>query len=383
MRSERTQGLVQSEIRAMTRACDAVGGVNLGQGICDTPTPEIVKAAAVRAITAGRSIYTPFNGIPELRDALATKLETFNGIAADPEEEIVVTVGSSAAYACALQALFDPGDELVLFEPFYGYHLNAAKVAGIMPRFVRLDPPAFALDIDALRSAIGPRTRAILVNTPMNPCGKVFDRDELVAIAELCQEHNLVCLTDEVYEYLVYADGEHVSMATLDGMRSRTVTMASYSKTFSITGWRIGYAFAPPEIARAIGLVHDLNYICAPHPLQWAVARGIAQLPASYYSGLRHDYETKRDRFCAALREVGLDPIVPEGSYYVLADVSSLGAEDANAAAMRLLDQAGVAGVPGSAFFGDEAGEGLIRFCYAKRDEALDRAIDNLRRWRG
>lgn len=380
MRSRRTERLVQSEIRAMTRACNEVGGVNMGQGICDTPTPELVKAAAIDAVATNRSIYTPYNGVPELRRALADKLGSYNGVRCDPDSELTVTVGSAAAYACALVALFDPGDEIVLFEPFYGYHANAALVAGVVPRFVRLEPPDFALDLDALRSAIGPSTRAILVNTPMNPCGKVFEEAELRAIGELCQERDLLCLTDEVYEYLVYSGRRHLSMASLPGMAERTVTMTSYSKTFSITGWRIGYAAGPAPLIEAIGLVHDLNYICAPHPLQLAVANGIARLPDSYYAGLRADYEGKRDRFCAALTRVGLPPIVPQGAYYVLADVSALGCETAKAAAMRILAEAGVAGVPGSAFFG-EGGEQLVRFCYAKSDADLDRAIAGLEGW--
>ena len=366
----------------MTRACNEVGGVNLGQGICDVPTPEIVKQGALDAVAENRSIYTRYDGDAELRVALAEKLRRFNGVEADPEREIIVTVGSAGAYACALEALFDPGDEIVLFEPFYGYHLNAARVAGVTARAVRLTPPSFELDPEAVRAAIGPNTRAILVNTPMNPCGKVFTRTELELLAEICIERDLVCLTDEVYEYLVYSGHEHLSMATIPGMAERTVTMTSYSKTFSITGWRIGYATAAPPFAEAIGLVNDLNYICAPHPLQAAVAHGIRTLPDSYYTDMCAAYEAKRDAFCATLREVGLEPIVPNGAYYVLADVSSLGERTAKAAAMRILSEAKVAGVPGSAFF-DGGGEHLVRFCYAKQQHDLDQAIENLRAWRG
>lgn len=382
MRSNRTQGLVHSEIRAMTLACNEVGGVNLGQGICDVPTPRVVKDAAKAAIDADRTVYTRFDGVDELRGALAARIGRYNGFSPDPEREIVVTVGSAGAYACTLTAHFDPGDELVLFEPFYGYHLNAARASGVVVRTVPLHAPDFALDIDALRSAIGPRTRGILVNTPMNPCGKVFSRDELLSIGSVCHEHDLLCITDEVYEYLVYDGRRHVSMASLPGMASRTITLGSYSKTFSITGWRIGFAVAEPDKARAIGLVHDLNYICAPHPLQVAVATGIRELDDSFYDAMRRGYEAQRDRFCATLSKVGLEPIVPQGAYYVLADVSSLGASTAKEAAMRLLHEAGVAGVPGSAFHSD-GGEHLVRFCYAKRDEALDEAIARLERWGG
>lgn len=380
MRSQRTAGLVQSEIRAMTQACNAVGGVNFGQGICDVPTPAVVKEAARAAVAANRSIYTRFDGVEELRNALAERLAP-DGLVVDPEREVVVTLGSAGAFACALQALFDPGDELVLFEPFYGYHVNAARTAGVVPRPVRLEGSDFSLNLDALKAAIGPATKAILVNTPNNPTGKVFTNEEMTAIADLCQERDLLCITDEVYEYVVYGDGQHVRMATLPGMRERTVTMLSYSKTFSITGWRIGAAIAPPSLAEAIGLVNDLNYICAPHPLQVAVAEGIRSLPASYYTNMCASYEQKRDRFCAALRDAGLPPVVPAGAYYVLADVSRLGMPTAKEAAMKLLHEAKVAGVPGSAFFAGNDGHHLVRFCYAKRPEDIDRAIANLAAW--
>ena len=383
MRSRRTEGLVQSEIRAMTQACNAIGGVNLGQGICDVPTPEVVKQAAIDAVTTNRSIYTRFDGLVELREALSHKVRHFNKIEADPESEIVVTLGSAGAFVCTLTALFDPGDELIIFEPFYGYHVNAAEVAGIVPKFVRLEAPDFAIDYDALKAAIGPRTKGILVNTPTNPCGKVYTREELTALAEICMERDLLCITDEVYEYVLYEGREHVSMATIPGMKERTVTMTSYSKTFSITGWRIGYACAAPELAQAIGLVNDLNYICAPHPLQLAVAHGIRTLPDTYYSDMCTAYEAKRNQFCDVLKQVGLNPVVPDGAYYVLADVSSLGEPTAKAAAMRLLSEAKVAGVPGSAFFSGNDGQEYVRFCYAKQPVDLERAMDNLLRWRG
>jgi len=381
MRSRRTASLVQSEIRAMTRACVAVGGVNMGQGICDTPTPDVVKEAAKRAIDNNQSTYTRFDGVQELREALARRFIDHNGMRFDPDTEIVATLGSAGAYVCALHALLDPGDGIVLFEPFYGYHLNAARVAGIEPTFVRLDPPNFELCLDRLRAAIRPNTRAILVNTPMNPCGKVFTRAELEAIADVAEAHDLVILTDEVYEYLTYDGAPHVSMGSIPRAADRTVTMGSYSKTFSITGWRIGFAAARAPLAEAIGLMNDLNYICAPAPLQHAVATGIRELPRSYYTGLAADYGAKRDQFCAVLAEVGLPPVVPQGAYYVLADVSALGCATAKDAAMAILHGAGVASVAGSAFFA-QGGEHLVRFCYAKRPDDIDRACEGLRRWR-
>ncbi len=381
IRSDRTADLVQSQIRAMTRACVARGGVNLGQGICDVPTPPLVEEAARQAVADHKSIYTRFDGTEELRRALATKLRRDNAITADPDTEVVVTVGSSGALTCTLNALCNPGDEIILFEPYYGYHRNTALVAGLTPVMVPLHPPAFDLNLEAVESAITPKTRAILVNTPVNPSGHVFTREQLTQLGALCTKHDLLCITDEVYEYMVYGAGEHVSMASLPGMWERTVTLGSYSKTFSITGWRIGFATAPAPLAEAIGLMNDLYYICSPHPLQLAVAAGIEQLPASYYSGMCDDYEAKRDAFCAALTEVGLPPVVPNGAYYVLADVSRLGCATAKEAAMKLLDEAGVASVAGSAFFTGGEGERWVRFCYAKRDSDLDRAIAQLRAW--
>jgi aminotransferase len=292
-----------------------------------------------------------------------------------------VTVGSSGALACTLNALCDPGDELLLFEPFYGYHMNTALVAGMVPKPIPLHPPSFTLDTDAIEQSITPRTRAILINTPVNPSGKVFSREELVRLSALCIKHDLLCITDEVYEYLIYGDHEHVSMGSLPGMWERTVTLGSYSKTFSITGWRIGYATAAAPLAAAIGLMNDLYYICSPHPLQLAVAKGIRELPASFYTDMRDEYLAKRDDFCSVLTEVGLPPVVPDGAYYVLADVSRLGEATAKDAAMRLLHESGVASVAGSAFFVGPEGEKYVRFCYAKRDEPLNRAMNQLRAW--
>ena len=381
IRSQRIEGFVQSDIRAMTHACNAVGGVNLGQGICDIPAPDIVKQAALEAIRGDRSIYTRYDGDDSLRQAIARKLEHYNRVRYDAENEVVVTIGASGALTATLHALTDPGDEIILFEPYYGYHLNTARIAGLEPRLFPLAPPTFAIDLDRLEAMVTPRTRAILVNTPVNPSGKVFTRVELEGIAAICQRHDLLCITDEIYEYIVYDGREHLSMASLPGMRERTVTISGYSKTFSVTGWRIGYAAAPQELALAIGLVNDLFSICAPSPLQRAVATAIDRLDDSYYAGMAARYHQKRDEFCGVLQQVGLTPIVPDGAYYVLADISRLGADNARDAAHLLLDQSGVAGVPGTAFYTGAAGESLIRFCFAKRQEDLDEACERLLAW--
>ena len=381
IRSDRVSQLVQSDIRAMTIICNEVGGVNMGQGICDVPTPEVVKQAAIAAVEGNESIYTRYDGIDPLRGALAKRLKSFNGIDVDPDGEIVVTVGSSGAFACTLMALCNPGDEIILFEPYYGYHLNTARVAGLTPKFYALAPPDFAIDFDRLESLVTARTRAIVVNTPVNPSGKVFRRDELEAIGDICKRHDLLCITDEVYEYLVFGDAEHVSMASLPGMKERTVTLSSYSKTFSITGWRIGYAAAQRELAAAIGLMNDLYYICSPAPLQHAVAHGIEVLGDDYYADMKAGYFKKREQFCGVLQQIGLAPIVPDGAYYVLADISSLGEDTAKAAALRILHEAKVASVPGSAFYQGAVGETLTRFCFAKRQTHIDAACEQLLTW--
>jgi len=378
-RSKRLTGLVQSDIRRMTLECVRAGGLNLGQGICDMPTPEAVLHRAHQAIDADHSTYSRFDGIDPLRHAIARKSARDNNLPCNPDNEVVVTIGATGAFAATVMALLDPGDEVILFEPYYGYHLNTLRVAQINTRFVTLAPPNWRVDFDALAAAITPRTRAIVINTPANPCGKVWQRDELEQVAALCQEHDLLAITDEIYEYIVYDGHTHISLATLPGMRERTVTISGYSKTFSITGWRLGYVVAPQPLAQAIGLVNDLFYVCAPTPLQHAVAHGIDTLPTSYYADMCADYQNKRDQICAALRDANLPPYDPAGAYYVLADVSRLNAPSARDAAMQLLNQAGVATVPGSAFFRGDEGESLVRFCFAKAPDILDRACEQLR----
>jgi aminotransferase len=377
-RNQHLAEMQQSYIRRMTRECQRVGGINLGQGVCDLPTPPPILQATSEAILADHSIYSSFEGKAELREQIARKLATYNGLTVDPDRELVVTVGSAGAFVCTCQALLNPGDEVVVFEPFYGYHVNGLRGMGLVPAFVPLAAPNWALDADLLAQAITPRTRAIIVNTPANPSGKVFSGVELAAIRDLCTAHDLLVITDEIYEYIVY-EQPHISPATVPGLRERTVTLSGFSKTFSITGWRLGYACARPELAERIGLVNDLFYICAPTPLQHGLAIGMAQLGTECYRELAADYRAKRDEFCAVLAEIGLTPHIPAGAYYVLADVTCLGQPDAIAAAMHILETVGVASVPGSSFFSGPQGEGLVRFCYAKDWPVLREACTRLR----
>jgi len=361
----------------MTRECERVGGINLGQGICDLPTPALVAEGAIAAIRARKSLYSYAEGIAELREAIAGKLERDNGISADPASQIVVTVGSGGAFACALHALLDPGDGLLLPEPYYGYHLNAAIVAGIEPHYMTLSAPDFAFTEEGLRAALRPNTRAIVICTPSNPCGKMFTREELLILDRVATEHDLLVITDEIYEYIRYDGREHVSPATVGNLGERTVTIMGLSKTFSITGWRLGYAVASAEVAQALTLVNDLFYICAPTPLQHGVAAGFSA-PASFFAEMQADYARKRDLICAALDHAGLTPIVPEGAYYVLADAARLECTTAKEAALSLLERTGVASIPGTAFYSGGAGEGLLRFCYAKEFDALEEAARRL-----
>src|SRR5438445_640471 len=266
--SDRLRGLVQSDIRRMSRECDRVGGINLGQGICDLPTiPELVEGAC-DAIAANKATYSKFEGIDILRERISRKLERYNGLKADPAKEIVVTVGSSGGFLSAAMATLNAGDEVILFEPYYGYHLNTLTVLGFVPKFVPLVAPNWDIDFAALRAAFTPKTKAIVVCTPSNPSGKMFAREELEKIGAICREFNAWVFTDEIYEYIVYDGRKHVSIASIPSCRDVTITISGFSKTFSITGWRVGYAVADARIAGPIGLMNDLFAICAPTPLQ-------------------------------------------------------------------------------------------------------------------
>lgn len=370
--------LAQSEIRAMTQACIRLKGLNMAQGVCDTPVPPVVLEGAEKAIRDGYNVYTRFDGLPELREAITDKLVHYNGIQADPETEVTVSAGATGAFHCASAALLDPGDEVILFEPYYQYHISALVAVEAVPVIVHMQPPAWTYSTAQLEEVVTGKTKAIIVNSPGNPSGKVFTRVELEILADFACRHDLFVLTDEIYEYFLYDGRKHVSMATLPDMAERTITIGGYSKTFSVTGWRIGYSVAAKPWATAIGAMNDLLYVCAPGPLQIGVACGIRQLPDSFYTNLAHDYQNKRDRFCSALAKVGLTPSIPQGAYYVLADVSRLPGDSGKARATYLLERTGVASVPGEAFFSGNRGVHFIRFSYAKTGTDLDEACRRL-----
>ena len=379
---------VQSEIRAMTVACAEVDGINMAQGVCDTDPPLPVVEAAISAIRSGHNIYTRMDGIAPLREEIAQKFKNFNRLHVNPHTQVFVTSGATGAMHASLLALLNASDECVVLEPFYGYHVSTLKSMRVVPVVVPLAGSDFGLDVERLRAAITPRTRAIIINSPSNPSGKVFSRAELEAIAEVAIEFDLFVFTDEMYEYFIYDGAEHISIATLPGMAERTITISGFSKTFSVTGWRLGYLAASDRWLPAIGYFHDLIYVCAPSPLQHGAAAGLLQLPQSFYDGLTAEYQAKRDLICAALTRAGLTPSIPTGAYYVLADSTRIPGEDAKQKARRLLADAGIAAVAGSAFFAADAagvnpGENLLRFCFAKKDEELAEACRRLDAYRG
>jgi aminotransferase len=377
--SELAPGALQSEIRAMSTECDRVGGINMAQGICDTPVPEPVEAEAHAAIRAGHNIYTRLDGITRLRDAIAAKQQRDYGLHYDPETEILVASGATGGLHAAAMALLNPGDEVLLFEPFYGYHVATFKSLRVKPVIVPLSAPDWALDVKALHAAITPKTKAILLNTPANPSGKVFSRHEIEQIAAFCTTHDLFLFTDEIYEYFVYDGTKHICPATLDGMRERTIVMSGFSKTFSITGWRLGYVCADAKWMGAMHYFHDLTFVCAPSAFQHGAAAGLEQLPPSFYQQLAADHQSKRERIVSALRAAGMEPSVPAGAYYVLAGAEHLPGETSALKARYLLAKTGVASVAGSAFFRPGGGEDLLRFCFAKKDADLDEACARLR----
>jgi aminotransferase len=375
---KRLASLVISDIRSMSRACEAVNGINLGQGICDLPTPLPIADAARDAITRNQVVYTAAEGIHPLRARIHDKILRCYGLDYDAATEVVVTSGATGGFAATCLSLFDAGDEIILFEPYYGYHLNTVIALGLRPVLVATRPPSWDIDFEALARAITPRTRAIVVCSPSNPCGKVWTEADLDRLAALCEAHDLLAITDEIYEHILYDGRRHVPLATRGKARERTVMISGLSKTFAITGWRLGYLTAPPELSRRITITHDLLYVCAPTPLQHAVVAGL-DMPASYYDEMTRSYAKKRDILCSALADAGLTPHVPEGAYYVLADIRRLGAPNAKAAAMALLERARIASVPGMSFYEDPVGETLCRFCFAKEDDVLEEAARRLR----
>jgi aminotransferase len=390
--SAKASRFTESVIREMTRLALTHGAVNLSQGFPDFPAPAAIKDAACAAIQADVNQYAITWGAPSLRQAIAADLGARHGLAVDPDRQVTVCCGSTEAMMATLLAIVDPGDEVIVFEPFYENYGPDAILSGATPRFVRLRPPAASgarvvdgdwwFDPDELRAAFSNRTRAIIVNTPNNPTGKVFTRDELSEIARLCQHWGAMAVTDEIYEHIVYEPAAHVPMATIDGMAERTVTINSVSKTFSVTGWRVGWAVAPSDVTSAIRKVHDFLTVGAAAPLQAAAASALAS-SRGYYAGLAVAYRGRRDRLVDVLAGVGFTCFLPRGAYYVMTDAASFGFADGVAFVRHLVTEIGVAAVPGSSFFREPgAARHAVRFCFCKRDETIAAAAERLQRLR-
>jgi aminotransferase len=371
----RTRVFTESVIREMTRQAGIYGAMNLAQGYPDFPAPGFIKQAAIDAINADINQYAITWGSLRLRLAIADKSKRFYGMDLDPDREITVTCGATEAMMATMLAVVEDGDEVIVFEPFYENYVPDAAMSGAKLVFVTLRGSDFTFEPDELRAAFSPKTRAIILNTPNNPCGKVFTRAEMDQVAALCQEFDTLCITDEIYEHIVFAGNSHTPMATLPGMYDRTITISGLSKTFSITGWRLGYVIAPPELTNAVRKVHDFLTVGAPAPLQEAAAVAIEQSD-SYYGELRDMYERKCGLLLLPLLEAGFKAHRPQGAYYVMADFTGLGFEgDDRAFALHMTKDVGVAPVPGSSFYNHaEAGSRFVRLTFSKSDETLAEA---------
>ncbi len=376
--SHKAGQFTESVIREMTRLAAEHGAINLSQGYPDFPAPDVLKKAAADAVFGDVNQYAITWGAKNFRDALAAKTKRFIGIDIDPETEITVACGATEAMMDVLMAVINPGDEVIVFEPFYENYGPDTVISGATPRYVRLNYPDWTFDETELESRFNERTKAIIINTPNNPTGKVFSTEELKCIARLCQKWDVLAVTDEIYEHIIYDGARHVSMITIDGMRERTVVIGSMSKTYSVTGWRVRYSIAPPRIADAIRKMHDFISVGAAAPLQEAgvIAMG---LPDRYYDELASAYQKRRDRLIQILDSSGFDPIVPEGAYYVMSDISGWAYPDDIEFCRFLVTEVGVAAVPGSSFFRDPAaGKDLIRFTFCKKEETLALAEERL-----
>jgi aminotransferase len=383
--AKRAEPLEQSDIRAVTQRVEAAGGINLGQGICDLPTPQPIRTRAKQAIDADHSIYSHYAGIEPLRRAILEKERAYNDVPASSPEEVVVGVGSTGCFVSAAFTLLEEGDEVILFEPFYGYHRNILELTGATIKYVPLGGPDSTFDRAVVEAAVTADTKAIVVNTPANPSGKVWTRDELESLLGLMQDRDLVAITDEIYEYMLYDGAEHVSLASLPGAYERTITLSGFSKAYNVTGWRLGYAVAPAPIAEKMGLMNDLLYICAPRPLQHAALAAFEDLGDDYVPNLQSDYAERRRLMCETLEDIGFDVPWPDGAYYVLASFESLagvrsGFDDDKQAVETIVQEAKVASVTGRSFYETDAdGRYQLRFCFAKEIPVLKQACEQLR----
>ncbi|MFH1058532.1 MAG: aminotransferase class I/II-fold pyridoxal phosphate-dependent enzyme [Pseudomonadota bacterium] len=379
-----TERFGESVIRMMSRICNQYGGINLAQGFPDWDTPEPVKEAAIKAIRDGVNQYAVTWGAAGLRANIAARARAYNRLACDADKNITVTCGATEAMIATLKAIINPGDEVVIFEPFYENFGPDTLLSGATPRYVTLRPPDWTYDPDELRAAFNERTKAIILNTPNNPTGRVFSRAELDLIVDLCQRWDCYCISDEIYEHILYDGAAHISPASLPGLEGRGITINSLSKTYSATGWRVGWVIAPEPVTLAVRKVHDFLTVGAAAPLQEAAAAALA-LPEDYYAGLAGRYDGARRLLYNALDQAGFHPYLPKGAYYIMTEVEHLrrrfDCADDMALAVRLIEVTGVATVPGSSFYRDPAlGLNQVRFCFCKKEETLNRAVEGLKK---
>ncbi len=379
--SHKADQFTESVIREMTRQAHLYQAVNLSQGFPDFPAPPEIKLAAINAIVDDVNQYAITWGAKGFRDAIAEKAQWHLGLTYNPETEITVTCGSTEAMVASLLAVVNSGDEVIIFEPFYENYGPDSILSDATPRYVKLRPPDWRFDPDELRAAFNSRTKAIIINTPNNPTGKVFNRQELEVISRMCQQWDALAITDEIYEHIIFDQIPHVAIATLDGMRDRTITINGLSKTYSVTGWRVGYTLAPPDITSAIRKVHDFLTVGAAAPLQEAGTCAL-RLPRMYYQELANAYQARRDRLWNALIAAGFESVLPGGAYYIMSDIRRFGFPDDAAFSRFLVKEVGVAVVPGSSFYEDPRdGFQQVRFCFCKKDETLDLAAERLLRF--
>ncbi len=380
--SDRALKFTESVIREMTRICLKHKGVNLAQGFPDFPAPAEIKEAAVRAIHSDINQYAITWGTPNLRQAIAEKFAWYNGVTIDPEREITVCCGSTEAMISSLMAIVNSSEEVIVFEPFYENYGPDTILCDAKPRFITLHEPDWHFDEKELAQTLNNKTKAIIINTPNNPTGKVFSREELQSIADLCLKWGVIAVTDEIYEHILYDGAKHVSIASLPGMRDHTITINSISKTYSLTGWRVGWAIAPASLTASIRKVHDFLTVGAPHPLQEAAATAL-RINRSYYQTLAKEYEERRDFLAQALDEAGFRIYHPHGAYYIMTDVKHFGVSDDVAFAIQLVEKYGVATVPGSSFYSRSSlGTTKVRFCFPKKRETLELAAEKLKNFK-
>lgn len=376
--SNRAKNIAQSEIRAMSILCNEKNGLNMAQGLCDLEVPHPVVQGAKEGIDSGKNTYTSAYGNYKLRAAIAKKQNDFydQGVGVD---NVLVSLGATGAFYATAMSLLNEGDEVILFEPYYGYHVATLESIGCKIKYIRTTPPAYNVDFDHLKSQISEDTKAILICNPSNPSGKVYTREELVTLSTIINQNDLFLFSDEMYEHFIYDGLEFVSALSIESLKERTVVISGFSKIYSITGWRLGYAITQKEIIDAASAFNDLIYVCPPAPLQNGILKGLNELPKSYYTDVAKEHQIKRDKFIKALNDAGLSAEYVKGAYYVLADISKIEGEDDKAKVVNLLEKTGIAAVPARAFYQDSKGINLARFCFSKKEEELDIAIERLK----